>query len=66
MFGSNFNRNFSKLATLGLGSLAMMGISQNEDSSSLRSLFGSFGTKNECCGIVGYIGNKPKAGEVCI
>lgn len=22
--------------------------------------------KNECCGIVGYIGNKPKAGEVCI
>jgi len=21
---------------------------------------------NECCGIVGYIGNQPKAGDVCI
>jgi len=30
-----------------------------------RLLIGSL-TKNECCGIVGYIGNKAKAGEVCI
>ena len=55
---------------MGLGGLTLISLmyGRDEQGKSFLSRFGFFNqlTKAECCGIVGYLGNRPMAGQVCV
>lgn len=59
-------KDLSKQKSLKFGQSGRALVSLGAMAAYMYGVFGEYGKQNECCGIVGYIGNQPITGDVCM